>query len=127
MGIRCLRDFDVSGRVIQDFQQCLETVVAPWKSKFHQLHTVTQTVSNIHLVQSPDCDGRGVPGAPGDRLVDVHFNDGTGELGPRNWYYTLATNTIEVRAGDMDRDGDLDLLIAGQLSQNVAWFENPKK
>ena len=75
MGIRCLRDFDVSGRVIQDLQQCLETVVAPWKSKFHQLHTVTQTVSNIHLVQSPDCDGRGVPGAPGDRLVDVHFND----------------------------------------------------
>jgi hypothetical protein len=25
----------------------------------------------------------------------------------------------------MDRDGDLDVLIAGQQSRNVAWYENP--
>ena len=33
----------------------------------------------------------------------------------------------DIRALDMDKDGDIDLLIAGQLSQNVAWYENPKK
>jgi hypothetical protein len=25
----------------------------------------------------------------------------------------------------MDRDGDKDLLVAGQASKNVVWFENP--
>ena len=33
----------------------------------------------------------------------------------------------DIRALDMDRDGDLDLLIAGQQSLNVVWYENPRK
>ena len=33
----------------------------------------------------------------------------------------------DIRAVDMDRDGDLDLLIAGQASKNVVWCENPHK
>jgi hypothetical protein len=28
---------------------------------------------------------------------------------------------------DMDGDGDLDLLIAGQEQRNVVWLENPLK
>ena len=32
----------------------------------------------------------------------------------------------EIRAFDMDRDGDLDLLVAGQASKNVVWYENPR-
>jgi hypothetical protein len=27
----------------------------------------------------------------------------------------------------MDRDGDLDLLIAGQQSNNVVWYENSRR
>ena len=33
----------------------------------------------------------------------------------------------DIRAVDMDGDTDLDLLIAGQLSHNVVWYENPLK
>ena len=33
----------------------------------------------------------------------------------------------DIRAVDMDGDKDLDLLIAGQLSHNVVWYENPLK
>jgi hypothetical protein len=28
---------------------------------------------------------------------------------------------------DMDKDGDLDVLIAGHGSKNVVWYENPLK
>jgi hypothetical protein len=28
---------------------------------------------------------------------------------------------------DLDGDGDKDILVAGQRSQNVVWFENPKR
>ena len=27
----------------------------------------------------------------------------------------------------MDGDGDMDILVAGQKSENVIWFENPGK
>lgn len=37
------------------------------------------------------------------------------------------SSSYDIRAVDMDLDGDLDLLIAGQLSENVVWFENPRK
>ena len=33
----------------------------------------------------------------------------------------------DIRAVDLDRDGDLDLLVAGQISRNVVWYENPRK
>ena len=33
----------------------------------------------------------------------------------------------DIRLVDMDRDGDLDALIAGQRSKNVVWYENPLK
>ena len=32
----------------------------------------------------------------------------------------------DIRAVDMDEDNDLDLLIAGQKSNNVVWYENPQ-
>ena len=33
----------------------------------------------------------------------------------------------DIRAVDMDGDGDLDLLVAGQASENVVWYESPIK
>ena len=33
----------------------------------------------------------------------------------------------DIRLVDMERDGDLDALIAGQQSKNVVWFETPLK
>ena len=29
--------------------------------------------------------------------------------------------------GDARQDSDLDVLIAGQLSRNVVWYQNPRK
>ena len=33
----------------------------------------------------------------------------------------------DIRLVDMERDGDLDALIAGQQSKNVVWYETPLK
>ncbi|MDA0346836.1 MAG: VCBS repeat-containing protein [Verrucomicrobia bacterium] len=35
--------------------------------------------------------------------------------------------SYDTRAVDMDRDGDLDLLIAGHWSRNILWYENPMR
>ena len=35
--------------------------------------------------------------------------------------------SYDLRTIDMDGDGDLDLLNAGQGSANVVWYENPLK
>ena len=33
----------------------------------------------------------------------------------------------DIRATDLDSDGDIDLLIAGRGSKNVTWYANPAK
>ena len=50
-------------------------------------------------------------------------NDGKGDFTPQILGSEQAA--YDIRAHDMDGDGDLDLLIAGQRSANVVWFENP--
>jgi hypothetical protein len=49
-------------------------------------------------------------------------NDGHGAFTIRHIHEDQAA--YEIRAVDMDGDGDLDLLVAGQESRNVVWFEN---
>ena len=40
----------------------------------------------------------------------------------------LHKDNVEACAvGDIDKDGDLDVLIAGQLSNNIVWYENSLK
>ena len=52
-------------------------------------------------------------------------NDGKGNFKT----HIVAENqaAYDIRAIDMDADQDLDLLIAGQGSNNVVWLENPAK
>ena len=52
-------------------------------------------------------------------------NDGKGKF--KNHLVAADQAAYDIRAVDMDLDGDLDLLIAGQASKNVVWCENPRK
>ena len=63
-----------------------------------------------------------------DSFVAAWFeNDGKGNFTMHP--ISLDQAAYDIRLVDMDGDGDLDVLIAGQQSQNVVWYENklPKR
>ena len=62
-------------------------------------------------------------GKEADGVAVWYENNGSGqftrhEIGRGQGSYDLTTV-------DMDKDGDLDILIAGHASNNIVWFENP--
>lgn len=63
--------------------------------------------------------------AYGDRQAWWFENLGQGKFA--NHLVAEDQAAYDIRADDLDGDRDLDLLIAGQLSRNVVWLENPGK
>ncbi len=52
-------------------------------------------------------------------------NDGKGQFTRHN--IDEDQRSYDLRLVDMDKDGDLDMLIAGHSSRNIVWYENPLK
>ena len=79
---------------------------------------------------SADVDGDGdtdlVSAASATDRIYLHRNDGTPGNGgwATNTVTDLADNVRGVAAGDLDRDGDLDLVSASYNDDAVAWYEN---
>jgi len=63
--------------------------------------------------------------AKDDKIVAWFENDGRGNF--KTHIVGRDQAAYDIRSVDMDRDGDLDLLVAGQTSKNVVWYENPTK
>ena len=55
-------------------------------------------------------------------MVAWYENDGKGGFAKRVIHSDQAA--YDIRLTDMDMDGDLDVLVAGQNSKNVVWYEN---
>ncbi len=95
-----------------------------WKA-----HTIHKTLLYPHCLTVADLDNDGdidaATCAYGEKIAAWFANDGKGNFKT----HIVARNqaAYDIRAFDMDRDGDLDLLIAGQQSNNVVWCENPSK
>ena len=95
-------------------------------------HELSDTVAGAHCLTIADLDEDGdidaatCAGAWIDRKhwQAVWFeNDGRGQFST----HVIGRNQTgyDIRSVDMDGDRDLDLLIAGMDSHNVAWYENP--
>jgi len=54
--------------------------------------------------------------------VSVYINDGKGKF--KRIDIDKWQASYDLRAYDMDHDGDLDLLNAGRHFKNVVWYEN---
>ena len=84
-------------------------------------------IEKPHSLAIGDVDGDGDPDAvtcgyeKTGRAV-WYQNDGKGRFRRRE--IGLNQGSYDTRLVDLDKDGDLDVLIAGHFSQNLVWFEN---
>jgi len=62
--------------------------------------------------------------AYGSQIAAWFESDGKGQF--KTHIVAKEQADYDIRAVDIDVDGDLDPLIAGQQSKNVVWYENPR-
>ncbi len=90
-------------------------------------HVIHATIKEPHslVVQDLDHDGDvdAATCAFGDKLCVWFENDGKGKF--TSHIVGRDQAAYDIRAIDMNRDGKLDLLVAGQQSNNVVWYERP--
>lgn len=92
-------------------------------------HAIHPDLASPHCLATADFDQDGDIDATTcayDSKVAAWFeNDGHGVFQT----HILDNNqcAYDIRAIDMDDDGDQDILVAGQLSRNIVWYQNPLK
>ncbi len=96
---------------------------------FSASQPIITTADGVRSAHAADLDGDGdldVLSASGtDDTVSWHENtDGLATFGPRQIITSLADGARTVWTGDLDNDGDLDVLAASIEDDTVAWFEN---
>lgn len=92
-------------------------------------HEIDPEITGPHSLASGDVDGDGDPDAAtcakDSGIVALYRNDGKGHF--ERLYLHEDQSAYDIRMVDLDADGDLDLLVAGQEQRNVVWLENPTK
>jgi fibronectin type 3 domain-containing protein len=92
-----------------------------------------QVISNIadgaFSVYSADIDGDGdmdvlSASVYDDKIAWYENTDGVGGFGSPQIITTLADIAYSVFTGDLDNDGDLDVLSASRENDRIAWYEN---
>ena len=99
-----------------------------FKGPQFEMIEIDSEIQKPHCLSTADLDGDGdndiaTCGYEQDGTAVWYQNDGQGRFSR----HLIGENqgSYDIRAVDMDRDGDLDLLIAGHFSNNLIWYENP--
>ena len=91
------------------------------------VHVIHPTLKEPHCLTVADLNGDGFMDAAtcayGDKHAVWFENDGKGNF--LTHVIGVDQAAYDIRSLDMDNDLDLDLLIGGQASANVVWYENP--
>jgi hypothetical protein len=96
---------------------------------FGEQQIITTNTDGAWSVYSCDIDGDGdmdVLSASynDDKIAWYENTDGKGSFGEQQLITGSANGAIIVRAGDLDGDGDMDILSASDKDDKVAWYEN---
>ena len=90
---------------------------------------ISNTAESAWMVQSSDVDRDGdldvISASAGDHEIAWHENDG--RKPPRFTTHTVTSKAYGARAvypGDLDSDGDVDLIVATDEDGKVSWYEN---
>ena len=99
------------------------------KGRFGLPKLVAAEAREISSVFAVDIDGDGdqdiLSAFPGDHDICWFENtDREGTFGPCRTVGVSAHEVSFIHAGDVDRDGDLDVVSGSQSGQSITWFEN---
>jgi hypothetical protein len=91
--------------------------------------SISTAADNAQSVFAADLDGDGdldaLSASPNDDEIAWYENtDGAGGFGAQQIISTAANGAFSVFAADVDGDGDLDVLSASYLDNEIAWYEN---
>jgi len=96
---------------------------------FGEQQVISINASAALRVFAADLDGDGdmdvISASSGDDKIAWYENtDGLGDFGEEQIISTNALNAVSVYAGDLDGDGDLDVLSASSGDNKIAWYKN---
>ncbi|GJM26968.1 MAG: hypothetical protein DHS20C16_33830 [Phycisphaerae bacterium] len=96
---------------------------------FGPQQVITASANGVSRVSATDIDGDGdidlLWASKGDDNIVFYENtDGNGSFVKKKVFSAFATNSSNIFATDIDRDGDLDVLEASSPDDTIAWHEN---
>ena len=96
---------------------------------FGAQQVITTLADGATAVFSADLDGDGdldvlSASSSDDEIAWYENTDGAGTFGPQQVITTLADGAESVFSADVDGDGDLDVLSASRIDNDIAWYEN---
>ncbi len=128
-GATCIMPADVNGDGQMDFiaTRGHGRGVIWFEAPAWNIHVMHPTLKEPHCLTVADLNADGHVDAAtcayGDKQAVWFENDGSGNFTAH--VIGVDQAAYDIRSVDMDNDRDLDLLIGGQASANVVWYENP--